>query len=372
MASSNFRPAVTNWTSRAFSGLKAPLSHWRTQAICFTLGRRMNTIGAGFTPSGFEYRGIHHVSWWGDEYALPAAATSRAEAAKVSANWAAVLTTWYQANATANAIEPHPQRTPTDAAVTEAVRDFRRRGIKVILKPHVEGADNTWRGQIKPDNPDAWFESYTAFILKYAQMAQLLGAEMLCIGTELKLVTGAENRQRWLAVIAAIRANYASPLTYAANAAYATDEYSTVSSWDQLDLIGLDCYFPLTSHPCPSLGQLVAAWRKNADNTDIVKAIEKIHRVYNKPVIFTEIGYRSLSGANIKPWDHQRTGTYDPVEQQNCIEAAYRVWSEQSAWLRGFFWWNWPFAIPADNTDYTVRGKPAADILRAWNTPRSA
>ena len=39
-------------------------------------------------------------------------------------------------------------------------------------------------------------------------MADSLGVEMLCIGTELKTVSGAANQARWYSVIDAIRGVY--------------------------------------------------------------------------------------------------------------------------------------------------------------------
>jgi uncharacterized protein (TIGR03437 family) len=38
--------------------------------------------------------------------------------------------------------------------------------------------------------------------------------------------------------------------------------------------------------------------------------------------------------------------------------------------MKGFFWWAWPVPAPsATDTDYNPRGKPAADLLRAWQSP---
>jgi len=76
------------------------------------------------------------------------------------------------------------------------------------------------------------------------------------------------------------------------------------------------------------------------------------------------------AGANTEPWNYSHVGAYDPTEQRNCVDAAFTVWSQWSSWMRGFFWWDWPVAPPAaTDTDYNPRGKPAADLLRAWQSP---
>ena len=87
-----------------------------------------------------------------------------------------------------------------------------------------------------------------------------------------------------------------------------------------------------------------------------------------KPVSFTEIGYRSVAGTNIEPWQYNTDGSVtnivDPTEQQNCYEAMYEVWSQHSAQMHGVFWWCWP--ITAADTDYTPWLKPAETVIEGW------
>jgi uncharacterized protein (TIGR03437 family) len=320
---------------------------------------------------GFQYYGITHVSWSANEYTTPAATTSRDDLAATNFNWAGVLVTWYQPNINANVITRNGS-TPSDAAVAQAIQDFHDKHIKVMLKPHVDVTDATgsWRGNINPSDLDAWFANYTNFMVQYAQMAESLGVEMLCIGTELKTVSGAANRDHWHSVIAAVRNVYHGKLTYAANATSAGDEFTSVSFWDRLDLIGLDGYFALTNRADPTLAQLVAAWRQNLNHQDLVAAVTNVHNAYQKDIVFTEIGYKSSAGANTEPWKYDHVGAYDPTEQRNCVDAAFTVWSQWSSWMRGFFWWAWPVPAPsATDTDYNPRGKPAGDLLRAWQSP---
>jgi len=320
---------------------------------------------------GFQYYGITHTSWSANEYSSAAATASRSDLAATNFNWAGVLATWYQPNITTTVITRNAS-TPTDAAVTQAIQEFHAKGIKVMMKPHVDVSDaaGTWRGNINPTDPNAWFASYTSFILQYAQMAESLGVEMLCIGTELKTVSGAANQARWYGVIDAIRGVYHGALTYAANATSAGDEFTSVSFWDRLDVIGLDGYFALTNKSDPTLAELVAAWRGNSSRLDLVATITNFYNAHQqKPILFTEIGYKSSAGANTEPWNYSHLGAYDPTEQRNCIDAAFTVWSPWSSWMKGFFWWAWPVPVPsATDTDYNPRGKPAADLLRTWQS----
>jgi uncharacterized membrane protein len=324
------------------------------------------------SQSGFQYNGIVHVSWWFDEYDSTAGGTSRAALRDTGSNWMGLLVTWYQQDASSNVIarHPDPNKDHTDARIRTAIRDAHSRGLQVMLKPHVDALNGQWRGDFNPSNPAAWFQSYTQFILHYAQIAQEEGVELYCMGTEFKTISGAANRDRWIAVINAIRGAYGGPLTYAANATFPADEFTSVSFWDQIDIIGLDGYFTLTDQNNPTLAQLVSAWTSNRFGENIVAAVQNFASSRQKPVIFTEIGYKSTDGTNREPWNFGLSGAVDTAEQRDCYQAAFTVWSQQSSWMRGFFWWAWPVPPPAANDgDYNPRSKPAETVLRTWQGP---
>ncbi|HET7293328.1 MAG TPA: hypothetical protein VFM88_12955 [Vicinamibacteria bacterium] len=319
------------------------------------------------SPSRFEFNGINHVSFWHDEYQYPDAGVSRRELAATRANWAGVLVTWYMARRDASQVAPDPQRTPTDAAVRQAIAELRGQGLKVMLKPHVDVQDGTWRGTIAPADETAWFASYAAFVSRYAALAQETGAELFCVGTELVTLSGARHAGSWSAVIAAVRGRYGGPLTYAANAVSAADEFTSVSFWAQLDYLGLDAYTPLTDALAPTRQQLAAGWSRNRFGENMLAAFRNWQASWNKPVLFTEIGYRSGDGANRAPWDFGVPLAPDTGEQADCYAAAFEVWTREAAWMRGLFWWSWSVPVPAaGDTGYEPRRKPAEDVLRQW------
>ncbi len=328
--------------------------------------------------SGFTYNGLTLVSWSTGEYSGGSAKTSEDALAATGASWAGVLVTQYMANKTSTTIAPQSGSTPSDADVIAAITELHAKGVKVMLKPHVDSLDGTWRGAIVPSNTAAWFASFTTFITHYAQLAQSNGVEMLCFGTEYASMSGSANKTAWESVIAAIRSasggGYTGLLAYASNATSATDEFTSVSFWDQVDVMGLDAYFPLTNHADPTLAQLVAAWSSNLWGENIVQDVSNFAAAHpGKPLIFTEIGYMSASGTNIEPWqftpDGKVTGIVDDTEQQNCYEAMYEVWSKQTAVMKGNFWWSWPVAAPdvATDTNYTPWLKPSQTVeLDTW------
>ena len=318
--------------------------------------------------AGFTYYGMNHVSWSAGEYSSAAGSDSEDALAATGTPWAGVLVTWYQADAHATTIAPQSY-SPTDNDVISAITELHSKGVKVMLKPHVDALDGSWRGTFQPSDVNAWFASFTNFIVHWAQLAQAQGVELLCFGTEYTMLTGASNLARWTSVINTIRSNYSGPLTYAANATFGGDEFTSVAFWNQVDVIGLDAYFPLTNHNDPTLAELVQAWSNNRNGENIVAAVENFAGAHpGQPVIFTEIGYRSLAGANSAPWDWSVSGTADPMEQQLCYEALYEVWSQHGSAMTGNFWWAWPVPVPgAADTDYNPRSKPAQTVLENWN-----
>jgi len=315
----------------------------------------------------FEYDGVTHVSWWHDEYGYAAATDSRRALAATGAGWMGLLATWYMETRTSSAIAPNASSSNDDDVVRKAIDEAHALGLKVMLKPHVDVRDGTWRAQITPADAAAWFESYAAFVDHYAAIAAEKDVEMLCIGTELMSVTRSPYASAWSAVVARIRARYRGALTYAANANDAADEFTSATVWPLVDVLGLDVYTPLTAKKDPTRAELAAAWRRNKDGNDMVAAYRNFQSAWGKPLVFTEIGYRSADGANSAPWDWGMTAARDTAEQADCYAAMYEVWASEKSWFRGPFWWAWDVSAPAaGDTGYNPRGKPAEDVLRQW------
>ena len=164
----------------------------------------------------------------------------------------------------------------------------------------------------------------------------------------------------WRKIIAEIRAVYGGKLTYAANW---FEEFEEVTFWDELDYIGIQGYFPLSEEPDPSLEALVRGWQP------FLKRIEALHERYGKPVLFTELGYRSAAGAAAKPWEWPSRGEQveaDPELQARCYEAFFRVFWDRP-WLAGVYWWKWhpnhPRAGGLKNGDFTPQNKPAQRVV---------
>jgi len=136
-----------------------------------------------------------------------------------------------------------------------------------------------------------------------------------------------------------------------------------VQFWDELDYIGIDAYFPLTQSSTPSVAELEEAWMVHK------VAIEELSLDFNKPVLFTEFGYKSSAGCCKNPWEEDRDGAVDMRCQRNGYEALFATfWKEE--WFAGGFLWKW---FPDDensggvgNNRFTPQNKLAEQVIQEY------
>lgn len=221
--------------------------------------------------------------------------------------------------------------------------------VKTMLKPHIwiMNSGDKWRSDIEMKSAEdwkIWFASYTDWIMHYAHLAEEHQMESLCIGTELQIATR-DFPEEWRKIIKSVRGVYSGELTYAANW---YKEYEDITFWDDLDYIGIQAYFPLSSGDNPNKKSLIKEWKKHK------KAIEKVSSKYKKAVVFTEIGYKNTADAAKEPWTWPQNMDHDievsEETQINCYEALFEAtWNED--WMKGIFIWKW-FPTSYKHKDY--------------------
>lgn len=237
-------------------------------------------------------------------------------------------------------------------------------GIKIMLKPHIwlqKTGNGKWRSDIKMETEqdwNTWFENYNQTILKYAKLAEYLQIEQFCIGTELE-TTVYEKPDKWKGLIKQVKAAYKGKLTYAANW---DNEYKEVPFWNELHYIGIQAYFPISAKDDPTLSELENYWRKHAEQ------IELVSLKFNKPILFTELGYKSIQGTSKRPWEWNGINSlYSKIskgEQLLCYQAFFNtIWKEP--WFHGIHLWEWQSRGSSDgnNTNFTIEGKPSLNLI---------
>ena len=322
-------------------------------------------------PDSLRLRG---VSWVGGDSIT---AAELAPLLKNQVNWIAQMPFGWQAGVAEPAVRLSPGRRPgrggywgeSDAGLLYTARLARQHGIRTLLKPHlwVRGR-NAWPGDVNMANAaawNAWFASYSAFILHYAQLAETGRFDGFCIGTELLHATEPRHERAWRDLIRQVRRVYHGPLTYAANW---SGEYQQIRFWDALDYVGIQAYFPLSTAPSPPLDTLLRGWRPH------LRALAAWQQRVRKPVVFTEVGYKTTPDAAARPWEWPEylatLEVPDEATQARCYEALFRAcWGQP--WLRGMFIWKWYPGLEADgparrHADFTPQHKPAEAVLARW------
>ncbi len=248
----------------------------------------------------------------------------------------------------------------TKNGLVQYAKKFQKEGIKLMIKPQIWVWNGKYTGYIEMNSEENWRileESYSEFILTFAEAAQEINAAVFCIGTELEKFV-AKRPEYWQELIKKIRKVYRGKLTYAAN----WDEYKRVAFWKQLDYIGIDAYFPVSDKKTPSVNDFELGWKPHKEE------ISKIQKLNNKPILFTEFGYRSVDFTGKKPWESKRfEGSINLESQVNGLQAIYnQFWSED--WFAGGFIWKW-FHVHnkvggEKNNRFTPQNKPAEELIR--------
>jgi len=250
-----------------------------------------------------------------------------------------------------------PWITPSDESLRLAIREAHRRGMRVFLLPIVYLEvlkEGEWRGTLAPGDWDAWFRTYEAMITHYARMAGEERVEYFSAGSE--LCSSEKMRERWERVIRKIRSVYPGPITYSAN----WDHLNPVSFGERLDFLGMNAYYEVGKETGPEVNAMVARWKV------IQKGIRSWRRANgDKPVVITEIGYPSRTGASVDPWNYFGEGDPAPQEQRKCFEAFFQAWKGETM-LAGVYFYLWSGNGGPQDRDYTPRGKPAQDVIQAW------
>ncbi|WP_452227479.1 glycoside hydrolase family 113 [Lacinutrix cladophorae] len=245
--------------------------------------------------------------------------------------------------------------------VEQYAKSLEAKGIKIMIKPQIWVSRGQFTGYIKMESEADWQKletSYSSFILEYAKLAEEIHADIFCIGTELEQFVN-HRPEYWNTLIIAIKKIYKGKLTYAAN----WDEFKRTPFWNALDYIGVDAYFPVSESKTPTIEECLEGWKTHKP------IIKEIADAYNKPILFTEYGYRSVDFAGKEPWNSDRSmDTVNFEAQNNTTKALFDTfWKED--WFAGGFLWKWfhdhENVGGENNSQFTPQNKPVEGIIKA-------
>lgn len=245
----------------------------------------------------------------------------------------------------------------TDVGLIYAARRAHALGLRVLWKPHLWVSHQSWPGDVRMQSEadwQAWWTVYRRFILHHAMLAEWSGSELFSVGVELSKTLDRE--REWRRLIADVRRLYSGVVTYASNWSGGMEH---VTFADDLDLMGVDAYWPLSSASDASAEDLQRGARQVASHLAAFAATS------GRPLLLTEVGFAARQAAWVEP--HGEGGDYSEADQA----AAYRALLEalgRPPWLAGAYVWK---AFSADRgasgrPDFRFLDRQAEEDVERW------
>lgn len=287
---------------------------------------------------------------------------------QIGANWVTLMPFGYLASAQDSVLRfdtTWQWNGETSAGLEETIPLFAGANINVMLKPQIWISKGVYTGKIAPPNEQAWRKltfTYRVFILHFAQLAQKHCLPLYCIGTELSSMVE-RDPQFWRELIHEVRKVYHGKLVYAEN----WDKYEQVPFWDALDYIGINAYFPFKGDNLNSIEDIKSQW------TQLSQPMQAMSKALDRQILFTEMGYRSVTDPLSQPWDYRKVQAYDPAMQAMALTALLDYFMPQPWWKGGFIWKWFPDHLNAggeDHTGFTPQNKTAQKVLETYFTNR--
>lgn len=324
-------------------------------------------------PEGF-HRGVNlePIRGFGRTMDVDRLPVALDELSRLGIDHVAIIPSFFQARLGDTAFVWRGGRPTVEEETRAAIRAAHERGLAVLLKPHLwleDRASGAWRGDIDPDDTawETWSAEYRDAVLGFARLGAEESVAGISIGSELRDLT-ASRPEFWVELARQVREVFPGYVTYAANW---HEEFDRIDFWPELDYVGVDAFWPLVDGPDAVLDASACDARMGS----IRDALAAVSERSGRPVVLTEIGYKSARGALWQPWEWEGAEVDLEVQRTawDCIArvlgSAVPADRTSAAWLEGLYAWNWHtdprLGGPLD-TDFTLRNKPAEDILGAW------
>ena len=332
------------------------------------------TRAAPMDMEGFHFRGGMFLRLSGQgEVDCPEAYRVLKQMKRLGCTWMCLLINEMQEDA--DTIAPsYTQWTHYPSEIEAVVTEAKSLGLKTMIrlsKPqYYENALSADKEELL--DPEGWFATYADYANRYAEIAEDVGVDIFCAGSELHDTFLQGYDSEWTSIINGVRARYNGPVYFTMAGNGFLKNGNSIPFWDELDYIGINAYFQLsfidtqtcvmdagspgTYNPTP---QELMDQYECAMNT--IQDFRISANLTDKPVIFGEGGYRSTDGCNMKIDDPP----IDMQEQVDCVNAMMTKAPERD-WFKGMNFWQfstWDDEGGQININHGVRGKKAQDTF---------
>jgi hypothetical protein len=287
------------------------------------------------------------------------------ECVGMGARWVALTPFGRVLDLTGRGVDPTFERPYAENKkdVRRAIEMAHARGLKVMLVPHLWVESQEWRAKIDPGTDagwDAWAKSYGAFVRGWAEVAEEAHVDLLSAGVELRSWVTTSRAASFVTILRQLRAIYHGPITYSAN----WDDVDHTLILPELDVIGINAFYPLADNDGAGFEKLLEGGQR------VRERVHSLAVTWNKPVLFTEIGYTTRPNPAIRPWewpDDMKGVEIDERAQADAYRALIAPLLDEPLFM-GFFVWRL-YADPDDVSQepgwgFSPRGKLAELVVR--------
>ncbi len=299
-------------------------------------------------------------------YGSAAYARTLDECVRSGATWVAITPFGRVGDLTGRGVDPSFEQpfTVNRDAVMRAIAMAHGRGLSVMLVPHLWiEKPGEWRAKIDPGSDAgwaAWAASYGSFVKAWAEVAQAARAELFSAGVELRSWVTSLRAPSFAALVRELRAIYKGPITYSGN----WDDVEDTLVLAELDVIGVNAFYPLADKDGSGFEALLEGGKRVRDRVRVLAD------TWQKPVLFTEIGYTTRRDPAIRPWewpDDMKNVRVDERAQADAYRALLAPLLDERRFM-GFFVWR-VYADPDDVSQeaewgFSPRGKLAELVVR--------
>jgi hypothetical protein len=298
-------------------------------------------------------------------YGSEAYARTLDETVKMGARWVSITPFGRVADLSGRGVDPTFERPVSENRehVRRAIEMAHARGLSVMLVPHLWVESGAWRAEINPVTDEgwaAWARSYGAFVRGWAEVAEQTHVELLSAGVELRSWVTTSHAPSFVALLRDLRAVYHGPITYSAN----WDDVDDTRILRELDVIGINAFYPLADKDGAPFEALLEGGKR------VRARVHALSELWQKPVLFTEVGYTTRPDPAIRPWewpDNMKDVRIDEPAQADAYRALLAPLLDEPFFM-GFFVWR-VYADPDDVSQeagwgFSPRGKLAELVMR--------
>lgn len=284
---------------------------------------------------------------------------------------------------------------PSREDIIQFCNVLKQNGIGIEIQPLVlihdkKDASNLITDRIAPSDPKLWMNNHSAEIIKWAKLAEEIGADRFTVFTDLDqhMTWNPILKEDWVKLTHDIKKIYTGHITSTAwtngqnfGNFNSIIECTPIEIWKSLDSIGIGFFpEPITNKNNPTLDELTSGWYKNGVGISPIEFLKGLNEKYEKPIYISDRTFRSFDGTNVDEGQiFQSNINLEPdyQEQADLFESFLRVFSlEQGDWLLGVAF-NSITRGPQQALNSVSRylkspvgedweGKPAGDVLSAW------